>query len=965
MANVASAGTVVAAALETAGYLAQEKILANYQYLFSSIGVLLFVICAIGAFISYAVLGSYNLAKYLVVGPILFYFLVGTTSTYRGVIAKMGGGLPRTEAGSTTSESEALAATRKLAIEREVGVNRADLVLDREIKVAWPFRVYTTLVSKMANALSDLILKNENEADLLFGVKTQAFEALMNQNVENKDLLAMLQGDMLVQCNDMMNASLMLASPQNGVQERADFNLRRASPEYQANRQSFTDSLAKMDADIAKYKLDHATGEAKIFSASKELRSFISQSASTTGSAASAWLASHPDKNPSVAPLTMTCKDGWTVIRDKLMLHAKELGERVQLKFSGPLSAKDKNLLCVTLANKVGYSMKETEVEKCQNAFVEITSIFLLKNAIAKRDQSRVVERVRNDMQVLADIPKGTVIVNGSGGANLELMCGTDVCKEGQQDYDTEVKVSKDQTQSQMYARFRNKYTSEMQWHPVTITDEVGGHMKATFKQHQRYQTRELRQKLFTLVMQLPYYQGLFLFLLAAGYPFFALIVLVPGRATNFYSFALTWLWIKSWDIGFAFVMILDKVLWNLVPTTDFDQTFIGGTKISEQPLPILLSEAMKVDLSFNTHIYYFFLSLAMLSVPVLTAYWTLKLRSNNIRNAIQPLFDGVIAQGENAAQAAGGAYGVSIMNINSANLKELAGTAGTGVGFRGQAYNADFSRVISGGLEGDGRGDVANTFAGISAGGQMVRKLGAGSESFAKMGQEIVAAGAGYRVDYASAYKATLSSEVGHDSARARLNHPILGRAGDASLMNEAGAAALDGEGGFEINDMDDLGRLISAKTNRFLQRYITVVDSAGSFAGGVAGFHAKTQGVGTMVGMTGNMPGVLEAMRWYQSGTTDRNPWEDFYNSRTAGQTDVQFVRQAFAWVEQLMRNKGLSQEEIDELLHRRKMGLGDNPIEIPDLITPPDPDSVLLGKKTIEEFFFINRIVEPGRY
>jgi hypothetical protein len=529
--------------------------------------------------------------------------------------------------------------------------------------------------------------------------------------------------------------------------------------------------------------------------------------------------------------------------------------------------------------------------------------------------------------------------------------------------------MAKDGTMSQLVARFRTKDTHEEQWHSITITDEVGGHMKATFKQHQRYQTRELRQKLFTIVMQLPYYQGLFLFLLSAGYPFFALIVIVPGRAANFYSFLLTWLWIKSWDIGFAFVIILDKVLWNLVPTTDFDQTFIGGTKISEQPLPILLSEAMKVDLSFNVHVYYFFLSLAMLSVPVLTGYWTLKLRSNNIQNAIQPLFEGLIAQSDNAAQAAGGAYGVSIMNINSANLKELAGTAGTGVGFRGQAYSSLGSQEpISGGMEGEGRGETAHTFAAISAGGQMVRKIGSGSEGFAKLPQEIMAAGAGYQVDYASAHKATLSAEVNYASARARLWHPVLGRGGDASLMNEAGAAALDGEGGFEINDMDDLGRLISSKTNRFLQRYITVVDAAGSFSGGVAGMQARMPGIGTAVGLMGNIPGINEAMNWYTAGTTNNNPWETFYNDILDKKRPIPNspqAMQAFEWVNQLMRNRGLSQEEIDELLHRRKLGLGDNALEIPELITPPNPDGLLQGYKSINNFFFINRTVEPDRY
>jgi len=228
---------------------------------------------------------------------------------------------------------------------------------------------------------------------------------------------------------------------------------------------------------------------------------------------------------------------------------------------------------------------------------------------------------------------------------------------------------------------------------------------------------------------------------------------------------------------------------------------------------------------------------------------------------------------------------------------------------------------------------------------------------------QEIMAANVGYKSDYAMAYKGALSAEVNYSSARARLNHTVLGRTGDASMMKDAGAAALDGSGGFEINDMEDLGRVISSKTALFLSRYGTVIDSAGSFAGGVAGLHAKVPGYGTIVGLIGDMPGINEAMNWYKAGTTGINPWEEFYKNQD-GQHDVRFVKEALNWVEQLMRNRGLSQEEIDELLFRRKQGLSDSPYELPQIVGSPDPDSLFGGKKTIGNFYHINRTIEPDR-
>jgi len=72
------------------------------------------------------------------------------------------------------------------------------------------------------------------------------------------------------------------------------------------------------------------------------------------------------------------------------------------------------------------------------------------------------------------------------------------------------------------------------------------GHVDLSYGYHQRYQTEFLRQRLFTWAMQLPYYQGCMLYLLAISYPFFALLVVVPGKAVNFFNLALAWLWISK-----------------------------------------------------------------------------------------------------------------------------------------------------------------------------------------------------------------------------------------------------------------------------------------------------------------------------------------------------------------------------------------------------------------------------------
>ncbi len=59
----------------------------------------------------------------------------------------------------------------------------------------------------------------------------------------------------------------------------------------------------------------------------------------------------------------------------------------------------------------------------------------------------------------------------------------------------------------------------------------------------------------------LPYLQGLFLYLLCMLFPFFAIFLIMPGRVSSFAVWMSLWLWVKSWDVGFAFVYSVKGLL--------------------------------------------------------------------------------------------------------------------------------------------------------------------------------------------------------------------------------------------------------------------------------------------------------------------------------------------------------------------------------------------------------------------
>lgn len=113
--------------------------------------------------------------------------------------------------------------------------------------------------------------------------------------------------------------------------------------------------------------------------------------------------------------------------------------------------------------------------------------------------------------------------------------------------------------------------------------------------------------------LTLPYLQGMGLLFLAWTLPFFVLALVVPGRHLGFLLWFGLWFWLKSWDFGMAVVMLIDKILFALMPT---------GPAVTEQILQNP-SEAFRAvlatDPSYSSATYYTLIATCILAIPVLT----------------------------------------------------------------------------------------------------------------------------------------------------------------------------------------------------------------------------------------------------------------------------------------------------------------------------------------------------------
>ncbi len=114
-------------------------------------------------------------------------------------------------------------------------------------------------------------------------------------------------------------------------------------------------------------------------------------------------------------------------------------------------------------------------------------------------------------------------------------------------------------------------------------------------------------------MLAIPYLQGITLYFLALTYPFFAMAMIWPGRHWAFLRWMALWFWVKSWDIGFAIVMIVDELLYNLMPHGPPVSNSTAGDPAEA------LKTILEVDPGYTVNTYFNVLATLIGAVPVLT----------------------------------------------------------------------------------------------------------------------------------------------------------------------------------------------------------------------------------------------------------------------------------------------------------------------------------------------------------
>lgn len=118
---------------------------------------------------------------------------------------------------------------------------------------------------------------------------------------------------------------------------------------------------------------------------------------------------------------------------------------------------------------------------------------------------------------------------------------------------------------------------------------------------------------IFGMMVAFPYLQGILMALLSLTFPIFVILLVYPPRAHQFLVWMSLWLWVKLWDFGFAVVMLIDEMLWALLPRPPVvSEAALANPGSAFAPL-------LAGDPTYSIGVYWDLMSMLLVAVPIIT----------------------------------------------------------------------------------------------------------------------------------------------------------------------------------------------------------------------------------------------------------------------------------------------------------------------------------------------------------
>ena len=808
MAELVSGGSYVSAVMELAGYSMQADLLTAFQDFFQDAGAFIYTLAGVGAVVSVVTFGSFRSSRYLLIGPALFWFLVTPRFTFDGGKWQVGSGVARA-LHRQTGEGQSVNDVAR-------GVKEAFGYEASNIRVAYAFALFVRPINTLVREVSGILLRDangeqqEDKEYRTFLHRGRAFDAVTNARIRSPQLIQVLDENLKEDgCIDYTGYAMALGSPD-------------LSPELLSRLQGNALSVANQRRQEYERRFNEmAEMSTTVSGTAKELFG-LGQNAN------------------------MKCKDLWKKTAELIArgdpppppnfvgppAPGQNLGEAGrELKRIMGMATFDgapAGLACQRLVEK--FLVTRPGGGDCEEKLKAIIGMFMLKNTLLDR-QALVRFSMSLHNKTISQAPRrGATMYNpvahnsaltGMGGNPIETIeairpvmvpragwAGVwDRLRGGGVPLGGVYHSDPTTGNAQQQAAAARRWSSGDR---LTVFGGANLASEASFVDFPRYNTRKLAQQMFTWALNAPWWQGVLLYLMAIIYPFLALVVIIPGRAASFLHLPMAWLWIKSWDIGFAMVLVLERTLWNNMPTMAIpngDAKPLDQYDFMWQPL----QHVEKVDPIWTIHGYYMLTSAALLAVPAITGAVTLKSRRAVLSSFTEKMLQDVRQAGDLGAgqvqiQAAAGRTQL-MQELQTQAIRSMR-APGSGEAFR----------------------QFGATMYGLAAGAQSVIQNGfSGRNLLGRASWQVFMNG------YIAAKSASLSmleAQEAHDRAFATMHHPLYGRLGLYGKSMDADKAGADASGGFEIDGSSGGDRSVDAFIGLMQQRltFMTTVPFQGT---------------------------------------------------------------------------------------------------------------------------------------
>ena len=567
-----SAGTIIAAVLEGAGFYSHAQILDSFQNFFDAGGALIFILSASLGLLLTVLYGGYRPILALIIGPGLFYFLISYRVPIEPPIKQLGGGDP-------VDVTQGV----KLALNKTDKKGNLTTTLN-PAEISWFLSLTARLSSTITRSVTDLILDKEKEEELLFLTQKGALNALLEAEPSRSELQQMLSFTLLNECAPLLSSIYQLSSSEYSSQhEAALVELAKTDASADTSYQQLTYRRGYWDQLFVKYS-------AAMVKPSQPMRDFMARETSIVANGGQGvdyaakygkLYSNNPKKfiSDELPQLAFTCGNAMDVFGDAALVQGNWVSQFVEggtLEQSLQDTPENRELLCQTISKKL-FGVP-AEVSPCQLGSVAM--LFVVRNLFSSTSLNQAAQATIN-RSITTDTSLSDRCRKDNPDADLDEFCATQDITET----------------SQAWKSINNKNS---------------------------IQAENLKYSIVSYSLNMPYYQGLMLYGLGAIFPFWALLVLIPGRGASFLYLPLAWFWLKSWDIGFAIVYVLDRLLWNILPSPQLIED--GYTQFGD--LPTLLRSVSGVDLGGDLLASYYFVGMSLMAVPLISGYAILKGRS-------------------------------------------------------------------------------------------------------------------------------------------------------------------------------------------------------------------------------------------------------------------------------------------------------------------------------------------------